>query len=372
MDEPDICALLARTPGLAAPHVRAAVAAAGASSAATALCAALERLRAADSPLSARARAYLSDPPRSLLDSDRRWMDTSGATVVPCTSALYPHLLAEVADAPPVLYVLGDAQALAARQIAMVGARGATPAGRAIAREMAGALSRAGFAVTSGLALGIDAASHEGALESGGTTLAVCAHGLDCVYPRQHRDLAARIEERGALVSRFAPGVPPSRRRFPWRNRILSGIAAATVVVEAAQRSGSLHTARFALQQGRLLFAVPGSVRSPLSAGCHELLRRGGRIAESAADVLRGLGIPIHNQSLNSTGTAARACDPAAGPLDKDSEILLDALGFEPVSLNTLVERTGLPSNGVASMLLILELGGRVAPQPGGRWSRVS
>jgi DNA processing protein len=378
MDERQICALLARTPGLTARHVRAAAADAGAPSGlrdrpgAAALSAVVERLRAADSALSPGARAYLSEPLRAPLDDDLRWLDASGAIVVPCTSALYPVHLAETVDAPPVLYLLGDAHALAARQVTMVGARAATPAGRAIAREMARELARAGLAVASGLAVGIDAASHEGALDAGGVTLAVCAHGLDCLYPPQHRGLARRIREHGALISRFPPGTRPTRQRFPWRNRTLSGLGAATVVVEAARGSGSLHTARFAVQQGRPVFAVPGSVRNPLSAGCHALLRQGARIAESAADVLHVLEISVLYQALTGVHAAARYAAPAAAPLDKGAEILLDAIGFEPVSLNTLVERTGLPSGGIASMLLMLELGGRVAPQPGGRWSRVS
>jgi DNA processing protein len=356
MDERRIAALFARTPGLTAQDVRAALARAGD------LPGAVELIRAAG------ARAA----PEALLDGDLRWLDASGAAAVLCTSALYPAQLAQAGAAPPVLYALGDVRTLTAPCVATVGARRATPQGLATAREMAVDFARAGLAVASGLAVGIDAASHQGALEAGGTTLAVCAHGLDLLYPRQHRALAQRIRTSGALVSRFPPGTPAARWRFPARGRMLSGLALATVVVEAARGSGSLVTARAALRQGRPVYAVPGSIRSPVSAGCHALLRCGAQIAESAANVLSGLEIPSENQlSMTTTGLAPRPSG-AGGPLDKASEILLDALGFEPVSLNTLVERTGLPSGGIASLLLALELAGRVAPQPGGRYSRLS
>ncbi len=357
MDERRLFARWARTPGLTARQVRDAHAASGD------LAGAAELLRGVES------RAGVDE---RLIDDDLHWLDASHAVAVPCTSALYPALLAETTRAPPVLYVLGDARALGEPQVAIVGARRATPTGLATARELAAGLVQSGLAVTSGLAVGIDAASHEGALEAGGMTFAVCAHGLDLLYPRQHRSLAQHIREHGALVSCFPPGTPPTPRRFPWRNRVLSGMAHATLVVEAARESGSLYTARSALQHGRPVLAVPGSIRSPLAAGCHQLLRRGARIAESVSDVLRALRIPISDQRLAQGPPARHAARSAGAPLDKAAEILLDALGFEPVSLNTLVERTGLPPSGIASMLLVLELAGRVAPQPGGRYSRLS
>lgn len=363
--------MISRAPGLTARLVRAAAARAGGLGEVAAHCSALAGAEeAADLP--AKARAFLGAPPQAVIDSDLRWLDRSGALLVPCTSPLYPPLLAETSGAPPVLYVLGDAHTLSARQVAMVGARSATAAGRTIAREFAAALGRAGLTVTSGLALGIDGASHEGALAAGAATVAVCAHGLDQVYPREHGDLARRIRERGALVSRFPPGTPPRRRHFPQRNGLLSGLAAATLVVEAARHSGSLITARCAMQHGRPVLAVPGSIRNPLAAGCHELLRQGARIAESASDVLRELGIPFSDQEVAPRAPAGSGAPPGLPPLDKDSEILLDALGFEPVSVSTLVERTGLASGCIASMLLILELRGRVALHPGGRYCRLS
>ena len=356
MDERRIAALFARTPGLTASKVHAALAQAG------------DLAGAAELIGGSRARKVNA----LLLDRDLRWLERSRAAAVICTSSVYPAQLAGTAEAPAVLYVLGNVGTLAAPQVAMIGARRATPAGLVSAHEMARAFVRAGVAVASGLAVGIDAASHEGALEAAGTTLAVCAHGLDLLYPRQHRALAQRICEGGALVSPFPPGTPPEKWRFPARGCILSGLALATLVVEAARDSGSLHTARAALRQGRPVYAVPGSIRSPVSGGCHELLRGGAQIAESAADVLRGIRGAPYKQALTGAPRPVLRGNPQRAPLDKASEILLDALGFEPVSLNTLVERTGLPSSGIASLLLALELAGHVAPQPGGRYSRLS
>jgi DNA processing protein len=355
MDERRATVILARTPGLTAPPLIEAARAAGG------LGALAETFGPSGSAPVDGAR----------VDEDLRWLDASGAMAIPCTSPLYPVRLAQTPGAPVVLYVLGDAGLLAAAQVTVVGARRATPTGREIAREMAGALARAGLAVTSGLAIGIDGAAHQGALDESKPTLAICAHGLDRIYPREHRALAERIRGAGALVSGFAPGAPPRRQHFPSRNRILAALGLATLVVEAERGSGSLVTARFAMQQGRPVFAVPGSVRSVLSGGCHELLRCGARMAESASDVLEGIRIPVSNQLVTAPPQAAFPGGAAGATLDKDSEILLDALGFEPVSLNTLVERTGLPASGIASMLLILELAGRVAPQSGGRYSRV-
>jgi len=357
MDERRIAALFARFPSLTAHEVRAAVASAGDLACAAELIHASHPVRAIE---------------EALLDTDLRWLEASGATAVLCTSELYPAQLAGSAEAPPVVYVLGDVSTLGRPQLAIVGSRHATPGGLATAHEMAAAFARAGLAVASGLAVGIDAACHEGALEAGGATLAVCAHGLDLLYPRQHRSLAQRIREGGALVSRFPPGTAPARWRFPARGRMLSGLALATLVVEASRTSGSLHTANAALRQGRPVYAVPGSIRSPVSAGCHALLKRGAQIAESPTDVLRGLNIFVKNQISKKPSPPGLRAVGAVAPLDKASEILLDALGFEPVSLNTLVERTGMPSSGIASLLLALELAGRVAPQPGGRYSRLS
>ena len=363
MDELESCARLARVPGITAAALTGAARSAGGL---TAL-ADHDWRGLAESP-----RSRLRRLPAAQVRADLAWIRQARATLVPCTSALYPRALACLSDAPPVLYVLGDPRALAPPQLAMVGARSATPTGLALAHALAAELAAAGLTITSGLALGVDAAAHAGALAAGGRTVAVCAHGLDQLYPRENRTLAAQIRTAGALVSRFAPGISPRRACFPQRNRLLAGLALGTLVVEAAVNSGSLSTARCALQHGRAVFAVPGSPANPLARGCHALIREGARLVECAADVLAALELPLSGQRLAAAAGPARGARTQPGPLDKAYEMLLDALGFEPVSINTLVERTGLPSGSIASMLLILELGGRIALHRGGRYCRLS
>jgi DNA processing protein len=226
--------------------------------------------------------------------------------------------------------------------------------------------------VTSGLAKGIDAASHEGALAAGGRSIAVCGTGLDRVYPAAHLELAARIAAQGACVSEFPPGTAAIAANFPRRNRIISGLARGTLVVEAARDSGSLITARRALEQGREVFAIPGSIQSPLSAGCHELIRDGARLVSHPGEVVSELGIPIEKITLSKQLLTIAPDPPDAGhPLDKAAEMLLDALGFEPASIDDLVDRTGLTPGSLASVLLILELDRRIEPRPGGLFCRV-
>lgn len=301
---------------------------------------------------------------------DAAWLERSGTQLVSCFDVAYPPLLRESGHAPAFLYVRGDAGLLASAQLAIVGSRSPTAGGRADAFEFARYLAGAGLTITSGLALGIDAAAHRGALAGGGRTIAVCGSGLDRVYPREHEALAAEIAASGALVSEFPPGVPPLRANFPQRNRVISGLALGVLVVEAARQSGSLITARHAGEQGRETFAIPGSIHNPLSRGCHQLIRSGAKLVESAADILDELRIPFSIQSLEPAKTVAGEVPGEPPPLDKEYEILLDALGFDPTGVDTIVERTGLPADSVASMLLILELEGRIAPHPGGRYSR--
>ena len=367
MNETRACALLARAPGLDAQRLRACVAELGC----------IERVAegheaACARLLPARALLFLAAPPASLIEADLRWLEASGARLIPCTSPDYPPALAALARAPAVLYVLGNPHALRTPQIAMVGARSATAAGRATAAQFAAAFARAGLTVVSGLALGIDTASHAGALEGGGLTVAVCGHGLAHLYPRENRVLARRIRARGALLSALPPHAPVRPWHFPERNRLISALALATLVVEAGHGSGSLITARCARQLGRRVFAVPGSIRDPAARGCHELIRGGATLIESPADVLQELGIPFDNQMLAETQVTASSSRPRGPPLDKAYEMLLDALGFEPASLDQLGARTGIPSAALTGMLLMLELGGRVAPHPGGCYCRLS
>lgn len=293
-----------------------------------------------------------------------------GMTLLHAGDSRYPPLLADSAGMPAVLWVRGDPAALSTPQLAMVGSRRPTALGSSTARQFAAWFARAGVTVTSGLARGIDAACHEGALSAGGLTIAVCGGGLDHVYPPEHAELADRIAASGALISEFPPGTPPLRHHFPRRNRLIAGLALGTLVVEARQQSGSLITARHAAELGREVFAIPGSIHSLLARGCHRLIRDGAMLVEDAAEVLAGLKIPLSNHVVRSAPGMADPASALVRPLDKDYEILLDALGFGPTGIDDLVARTGLPSESVASMLLILELEGEITTEPGGRYSR--
>lgn len=318
--------------------------------------------------LGSRALAKLMAQDDALLSADLEWLDRSGATLLASIDPGYPALLRESPDPPAVLYVLGEPRSLCEPQIAMVGSRNPTAGGRDTAQRFAAWFARAGLCVTSGLALGIDASCHLGALEAGGATVAVLGCGLDTIYPAQNEALARRIRQAGALVSEFPPGTPPLAAHFPQRNRIIAGLAAGTVVVEAATASGSLITARLAGVAGREVFALPGSIHNPLARGCHELIRQGAKLVERPEDVLVELKISLSSQILAEGPTPGRE-----GPtLDKEYKILLDALAFEPASVDTLIERTGMNSESIVSMLLVLELDGHVAPYPGGRYSRMA
>lgn len=317
-------------------------------------------------------------PDEARLDASRRWLDQPGHALVARTDACYPPLLRRIADAPVALFVNGDPEWLLYPQIAIVGSRSATANGLAIADQFAGELAAAGLVVTSGLALGIDGAAHAAALNAGGATLAVAGTGPDRVYPARHRDLARRIVDNGAVVSSFAPGIGPRAGHFPARNRIISGMSAGVLVIEAGARSGSLITARLAGEQGREVFAVPGSIRNPLARGCHRLIRDGARLVESAGDVLAELEPMITElagalrgqlePARASAGERPEAGDDTAD--DPDVTALLAAMGHDPVSVDELIARTNLTTQAVSSMLLQLELEGRVAALGGGRYSR--
>jgi DNA processing protein len=368
IDEATSWLALARAPGLHADHLRAAEAQGNAATLVGTSAAELARRGIPEADA-----AWLAHPDATVLDGDRRWMASAGVQLVRCDSPLYPPLLRLIATAPVALYIKGDAEVLLSAQLAIVGSRNPTAGGARTASEFAQFLARGGLTITSGLALGIDAAAHEGALKGAGRTIAVLGCGLDEIYPPDNGALAARIVAGGgALVSEFPPGTPPRRENFPRRNRLISGLTLGTLVVEAARASGSLITARLALEQGREVFAIPGSIHNPLARGCHQLLRQGAKLVETAADVLSELKIPFTKQDITeSVPTTENGATTSPG-LDKDYEILLDALGFEPQSIDVLVDRTGLPSPHLASMLLILELEGRVGLHPGGRYARIS
>lgn len=272
----------------------------------------------------------------------------------------YPRPLLEIADPPALLYGHGRRELLQRPGLAIVGSRNATAQGERNAEDFGTALSNAGLAIVSGLALGIDAAAHRGGLAGPGSTLAVLGTGIDLVYPQRNAALAAEIAQRGVLLSEFPLGTPANAQNFPRRNRLISGLARGCLVIEAALASGSLITARLAAEQGREVFALPGSIHSPLSKGCHALIKSGAKLVECAEDVLSELG---------AYGMAAPAAPirPAAG----EPSGLLAHMGHDPVDVDALCERAGLPADQVSSELLRLELAGRVAALPGGLFQRL-
>ena len=275
----------------------------------------------------------------------------------------YPSRLAQIPDPPLLLWVDGDPAPLHAPQIAIVGSRNASPAGRETAFAMASALVECGLVVTSGLAEGVDGAAHRGALSGGGSTIAVLGTGPDRIYPRQHAGLAGDIRARGALVSEQAVGTPPLSFNFPRRNRIISGLSLGVLVVEASARSGSLITARLAAEHGREVFAIPGGIHNPLARGCHALIRSGAKLVESVSDILEEIP-PLDPLSFVSRQDA-RDDSPAL-----DSNPVLAGIGDAPVSLDQPVARTGLTVAEVSTMLLTLQLDGLVTALPGGLFGR--
>jgi DNA processing protein len=309
---------------------------------------------------------YLRAPAWDAVEADLDWRARPGNHILCRGDAAWPVLLNEISDAPPLLFVHGDITTLAMPQLAIVGSRNPTPAGTANAAALAAALAGAGLAITSGLALGIDAAAHRGALEAGGTTLAVAGNGLDRVYPARHRALAHAVSASGALLSEFPPGTPPRAGHFPRRNRLISGLSLGTLVVEAAPRSGSLITARLAAEQGREVFAIPGSIHNPLARGCHALLRQGAKLVESAHDIIEELA-PLAALVDTASTSAAAATAP---PLTPPQTALLEQIGFDPVSIDTLVARCRLTADSVSSMILVLELHGYVTRMTDGRYLR--
>ena len=356
---------LLRAPGLGAAAIRTLLGAHGD------VLTALERARR-DAP--EEARAWLGAPDSTRLDADEAWLAAPDHHLLLCTGEDFPVLLRDIGSAPAALFVIGDPTSLWTPQIAVVGARSASAAGIANARAFARAFAQAGNTVTSGLAEGIDGAAHAAALDAGGKTVAVLGTGIDLVYPRQHTELAARIAAGGALVSEYPPGVPGHPKHFPRRNRIISGLSLGTLVVEASLKSGSLTTARYAAEQGREVFALPGSIHSPLARGCHRLIREGARLVETAQEVLEelhGMGAALaeglRERLLASTDTGtgdAHADDP-------DYVALMRALDPSPTALDELVSRTRLSAAALSSMLLVLELDGVVAAE-NGRYSLVA
>lgn len=296
----------------------------------------------------------------------KHWLETSDCCVLTWLDPRYPSLLREITAAPPLLFVRGNADALSLPQLSIVGSRNSTPGGDETARRFAGHLAQSGFCITSGLALGIDASAHRGALRAGGQTIAVLGTGPDVVYPREHVRLAEEIAATGALISEFGPGCTPRRSHFPRRNRIISGLAIGTLVVEAGVQSGALITARNAAEQGREVFAIPGSIHNPVARGCHQLIRSGAKLAETAGDIFEELHGMMACLAETIEQNLPRPSEQTESGLDSEYDWLLSLMGWDPVSIDTLITRSGLTADEVSSMLLILELGKRVEPLTGG------
>ncbi len=309
----------------------------------------------------------LRHPDEDRLRADLVVLDRPQRRLITIVDDHYPALLATIADPPTALFVDGDPAALSLPQLAIVGSRNPTPTGAETATAFAAHLAARGLSIASGLALGIDAAAHRGAIEAGGSTVAVLGTGIDITYPRGNAALRDAFGKHGTIVTEFPPGTPPRKENFPSRNRIISGLSTGVLVVEAALRSGSLITARLAAEQGREVFAIPGSIHNPLARGCHRLLREGARLVESADDIVAELGALFG--SLRDPGGDAPADDEPTGdatPADPEYDRLLAAIGHEATTVDTLVTRTGLTANVVSSMLLILEMRGRIRLGAGG------
>lgn len=353
---------LVHAPGIGAARASALINAFGD---ADSICSAADaRLR--DAGLDAHSINALRAAGSPAVDAELNWAQQPGNAILTRNDPAYPALLRELGDAPAVLYVRGDCEVLSNLQLAMVGSRKPTSAGRRTAFEFARHLAGCGLTITSGLALGIDAASHAGALRGDGLTVAVMGTGQLQIYPRENAALAEEIAANGALVSELPLHAPPRKEHFPRRNRLLSGLSAGVLVVEAATRSGSLITARLANEQGREVFAVPGSIHSPQSRGSNGLIRNGAKLVETAEHVLEEL-VPF--------AAAARAAPVPASvsgdALQGDYQVLLEAVDFSPTAVDSLVESTGHSAAEVASMLLILELQGHVEAVAGGLYVRL-
>ncbi|MDZ7752110.1 MAG: DNA-processing protein DprA [Gammaproteobacteria bacterium] len=313
-----------------------------------------------------------AEPLERLVEADLAWLRAGpGRGILALCDDAYPQLLRSIADPPPLLYYLGDPEVLCQVQMAVVGSRNPTPGGRETATAFSRYLARNGLVITSGLARGIDTAAHRGALAASGYTVAVLGTGVDRVYPAENRELARRIADTGVVVSEFPLGTSPRAGHFPRRNRIISGLAVGTLVVEAAARSGSLITARLAAEQGREVFAIPGSIQNPMARGCHELIRQGAKLVETAAHILEELP-PLLDVALPARGFAPASPPSAPESLAEDYVALLEAMGYDPVSVDQLVQRTGLTANVLSSMLLLLELEGHIGPVAGGLYMRIS
>ena len=342
----------------------------------------LTRLRRDPGTLGSLARHWLDQPDEQRLAADMVWLAEAGHRLLRCTEEDFPPQLENIPQPPAALFVVGEASLLLYPQVAIIGARNASVSGLAHARAFARSLADAGFAITSGMADGIDGAAHAAALDHAALTIAVVGTGPDLVYPRKHHALARRIAQNGVLISEFPPGTAARADHFPRRNRIISGLSLGTLVIEAGLRSGSLITARLAAEQGREVFALPGSIHNPLAQGCHRLIRDGARLVESASEIVetlapaaRMLGIELASRLQLDPAKAVENGDAtgalAASENPKQVRVLSE-LGYEITTLDELVQRTGYSAATLSSILLMLELESRVESLAGNRYRRLT
>ena len=308
------------------------------------------------------ARAIADGPSAQKLDASLKWLDVESNHLLTLADDDYPAQLLEIADPPPVLYLKGRRELLRRPGLAVVGSRNATPSGLQNAEAFARNLSEAGFTIISGMALGIDAAAHRGGLSATGGSIAVVGTGLDLIYPARNKALAHELAEKGLIISEVSLGTPALAKNFPRRNRIISGLSRGVLVVEAALASGSLITARQAGEQGREVFAIPGSIHSPFSRGCHQLIKQGAKLVDEANDIL----IELH---WGGAKPADRASDEQNETVESDP--VLTAMGFDPVSIDALLERLKLPTDQLVARVTELELDGAIASMPGGKYQRL-
>jgi DNA processing protein len=321
----------------------------------------------------------IRNPDTALLDQDSKWLEEPDHHLLTWDSDLYPALLRDIPSPPAALFVAGDPNVLWQPQIAVIGSRNPTAGGRDNALDFSAELSRQGLTITSGMASGIDSCAHLAALDAGALTVAVTGTGLDRVYPASSRGLAARIRQRGALVSEFPLGTSAKPSHFPSRNRIISGLSLGVLVIEAGLNSGTLITARMAGNQGRDVFALPGSIHNPMSKGCHRLIRDGARLVENVTQIMEELA-PLAGQlagelkkQLKQPADQGQLEFSAEEPqVEQDPEYrqLWSCLGFDPKPMDSIIEQSGLTARAVSAMILMLELRGKVEAHPGGAWSR--
>lgn len=328
--------------------------------------------------LSDEAVAAITKPDEARIESDLQWLSQPNRHLLCWDDDAYPVLLQRIDNPPAALFVEGDPGCLWQPQIAVIGSRNPTAGGLDHARDFATTLARQGMTITSGLASGIDSAAHKAALDAGALTIAVNGTGLDQVYPSSSRAIAGRIRRQGAMISELPLGSPPKRQHFPSRNRIISGLSLAVLVIEAGLNSGTLITARKAAEQGRDVFALPGSLNNPMAKGCHRLIREGARLVETTSDIMQELGpvaaelqMAIRQRLDLPDDTAKKASGVKDSMLDDaDYRRIWEALGYDPRPVDTIIDQTGLGAREVSSMLLIMELKGMVKKHGIGRYVR--